>query len=112
VDWRSYGDLALMVAAGTAGLFCLLYAATAPWYRTALGRSLFSTLLTLSVAIGYFTWAVNRRGQPLPDNFYPMRAGLFTLLAFSLASSTFFLTRAQLRGRPKRRYQDELEDAR
>jgi hypothetical protein len=101
MSWREFGNLAILAVAILSALFALLYAFIAPWYRTAMGRALFSVLASLAIGVAYFGWAIFH--VPLPPAFFPMRALIFLAIAGSIGSSAILLVRAQIKGHPKRK---------
>lgn len=110
MNWREFGNIAILAVAVLAVAFALLYGFIAPWYRSPMGRALFGVLASLAIGVTYFGWALFY--FPLPPGFYPVRAAIFTALAGSMGSSVILLARAQIKGHPKREAHHELEDAR
>lgn len=108
MDWKVFGNWVLVAAALLAFLFAILYSFTAPWYKSAIGRSLFGVLSSLAGGMVYFGWSVHH--SPLPRSFYPLRALIFSAIAASVGASVILLARAQWGGHPKREKDaDEVE---
>lgn len=110
MSWREIGNWAILLVAILACLFALAYGLITPWYRSAMGRSLFGMLASLATGVAYFGWAIFH--SPLPIGFFPMRAVIFIALAASMGASVILLARAQIKGHPKRKARHELEDTR
>lgn len=110
MSWREFGNVMLLVAAGLSCLFGLLYAIAAPWYRSAMGRSILSVLLSLGVGMLYFSWAANHPARP--DHFYVIRALIFCGIASAQGVSVTLFAKAQIKGGIHRGDNNELENAR
>jgi hypothetical protein len=110
MTWREFGDAVLIVATVLSCLFGLLYAIAAPWYRSAMGRSILSVLVSLGIGMMYFSWAANHTARP--EHFYIIRALIFCGISCGLAASVTLFAKAQLKGGIHRGDKNELEDAR
>lgn len=101
MNWREFGNLMLAATGVLSVIFVAMYGLAAPWYRSSMGRALFAVLFSLAGGITYFVWSVHH--VPLPAGFFPMRALIFTIMAFSIGSSVILFARAQMTGHPKRK---------
>jgi hypothetical protein len=94
---RLAGDVAVWAAMVSAVLFCILYALTAPWRRSAEGWHLMTMTATIGLA---FIWVAYRQATShmpaLPTATEAKRTGLYTLLAAMLIWRLALLIRAQL----------------
>lgn len=111
MSWKDFGNLMLVIAAGLSCLFGILYAFAAPWYRSAMGRSILSVLASLGFGMVYFGWAATHP-QVRPDHFYTIRALIFCGIALAQGASVTLFLKAQLKGGIHRGDSNELENAR
>jgi peptidoglycan/LPS O-acetylase OafA/YrhL len=110
MNWREFGNVMLIVAAGLSCLFGILYALAAPWYRSAMGRSILSVLVSLGIGMIYFSWAANHTGRP--EQFWAIRALIFCGITAAQGVSVTLFLKAQLKGGIHRGDSNELENAR
>lgn len=91
------GDVAVLVSATAASLFCLLYHLTAPWRRSPEGRHL---MLFTALHALVFSWigfrALTGTSLDLPRGQEEVRAGVYLLAAVCLVWRLSLLYRRQI----------------
>lgn len=109
MGWKLAGDIVFTIATIASVLFVAIYGLSAPFWRSETGRNLMGLMSGIAIMMVYFGWAIWSGG--VPHGLYPMRAMLFTLLAYFLLRRLIILVREQLLSRKEKRHHD-LEDAR
>jgi hypothetical protein len=109
MSWKLAGDIVFTIATIAAVLFVATYGLSAPFWRSETGRNLMGLMSGIAIMMVYFGWAIWSGG--VPHGLYPMRAVLFSLLAYFLWRRFIILVRAQLMSRREKR-DHEPQDAR
>lgn len=109
MNWKIYGDIAFYACTASTAAFSLLYLFVAPWWRTETGRNIMAVMGSVTLAFGYFAWAIALGGVPIA--FYPIRALLFTGIALAVSWRIWILVKHHII-KSLKGDKDELEQVR